>query len=126
VSNAQHAGVGEVTSRRRLKRILLPVSLPLLGACFACGLLAWAPWITPEDAERMAADRFTQAWSGGIDGCGFNCSGCGSTFVRRIPFGMLVEMEYACGMIPADTPEYHERSEVFVSLFGSVFGLNAP
>jgi hypothetical protein len=39
---------------------------------------------------------------------------------------VLVTLEYGCGMLPADTPEYHERTLIFVSSLGTVHGIPKP
>lgn len=90
------------------------------------GLLAWSPWLTRIVAEDRAVTSFNKTWKNIADGCGTYCKGCGALSSQRIPFGILVTMEYGCGMIPEDTPEYHERGTAFVSLFGTVHGLTKP
>jgi hypothetical protein len=90
------------------------------------GLFAWSPWITRKSAERRAVDSFNKAWESVADGCGINCEGCGAVSSRRVLFGVLVTIEYACGMIPADSPEYHRQSSVFVSTFGTAHGFPKP
>jgi hypothetical protein len=89
-------------------------------------LLAWSPWITPRAAERIATQRFEAAWAGVIDGCGFNCDGCGATALDRLPFLQPVQLEFACGLIPADLPEYHVRDVVYISPLGSIHSLDRP
>jgi hypothetical protein len=39
---------------------------------------------------------------------------------------VLVTIEYACGLIPADLPEYHQRATSFISPLGTVHGLPTP
>ena len=85
---------------------------------FALMLLAWAPWLSPEQAGRIAVDQFTSTWQDVADGCGFNCSGCGVKSVAKTWFGYSVTLEFACGLLPADLPEYHQVEEVFVSFIG--------
>jgi hypothetical protein len=87
---------------------------------------AWSPWLTQDSAEFRTVETFNKAWEFVADGCGTNCKGCGVVSSQRIPFGMLVTMEYACGLIPADTPEYHQQATAFVSPFGTVHGLPTP
>ncbi len=100
--------------------------LVLLGALLLLLALTFIPWLRPQQAEIRAEAAFLAVWDGVIDGCGFNCEGCGArTSVRRFG-GYAVELEYACGMLPADLPEYHERAIVFVSDFGTVHGLSRP
>jgi len=89
-------------------------------------VLIWAPWLTQQYAEEKVIDQFNSAWDGVIDGCGFQCNGCGVTGSERTLFGFNVEIEYACGLIPDDTPEYHQVDQIFVSVFGVVTGLDAP
>jgi len=106
----------------KLRRILVVVFL-ILGLGL---VLIWAPWITTRYAEDVVVHSFAESWQGVIDGCGFNCEGCGVVASERVPFGCRVKIEYACGMIPADLPEYHQEASVFVSPFGTVHGLPAP
>lgn len=96
------------------KLIWLGIAIVLLA------LSAWSPWLTPEFAEARAVDSFNRAWLSVIDGCGTNCKGCGAIKSKRSPFGIEVTLEYACGLIPEDTPEYHEQATGFVSAFGTV------
>lgn len=90
------------------------------------GLLAWSPWIDEAYAKERAVAAFERAWLNVADGCGFGCHGCGAIHVSDIPFGKLVRLEYACGMLPADSPEFHQRAEVYVSFIGKVYGLPIP
>jgi len=87
-------------------------------------LFAWSPWITKSYAETKVENVFTSEWEGVMDGCGFNCNGCGITESSRTLFGYSVEIEYACGMLPADTPEYHRQDSIFVSCLGTIHGIN--
>ena len=89
-------------------------------------LLAWAPWITKDYAERTVSQRFISQWQGVADGCGFNCDGCGVKESHRALFGYYVKIEYACGMPPSDFPVPHQTDEVFVSFLGTVHGLQNP
>ncbi len=89
-------------------------------------LLAWSPWLTRSFAEARAVDEFNKNWLYVIDGCGTNCKGCGAVSSRRVPFGMEVALEYGCGLMPEDSPEYHERATGFVSTFGTVHGFPKP
>lgn len=101
-------------------------SSPILIILALIALFAWGPWLTQASAEVRAVDSFTQAWESVADGCGLNCNGCGAISSQRIPFGILVTIEYACGMIPADLPEYHRQVIAFVSPLGTVHGLPKP
>jgi len=103
------------------KRISGPVAAALLTIIFI-----WAPWLTSRFAERQAVDSFNKAWEFVADGCGTNCIGCGAVLSERVLFGVIVTLEYGCGMIPADLPEYHQRTTVFVSALGTVHGISAP
>ncbi|MBN1449436.1 MAG: hypothetical protein JW963_00325 [Anaerolineales bacterium] len=103
------------------RNLLLPfVILALFG------LILWSPWITREAAEQRTEQALLEAWSNVADGCGIDCNGCGAIQSMRVPFGVLVTLEYGCGMLPADSPEYHERTLVFVSAFGAVYGIPKP
>lgn len=108
----------------------IPTSRPWLPAFLAIFLLvllaAASPWLTPEWAAETAAQHFEQGWYQVADGCGFNCEDCGVTDVQRAVFGFRVSIEYACGLIPADLPEYHQNAQGFVSFLGSVHGLPVP
>jgi hypothetical protein len=109
-------------SRASFFRILF-VLIAILGFSV---LLFWAPWITTGYAESAVIRNFEAEWAEVVDGCGFNCEGCGVVGSEHAPFGYRVQIEYACGMLPADLPEYHEQADVFVSLFGTVHELPVP
>ena len=106
----------------------MPRKFPLLAlsALALTILFAWSPWLTPTSAETRAVNMFNRAWEAVADGCGMNCQGCGAISSRRVPFGVLVTLDYACGMIPADLREYHRQSTTFVSPLGTVHGLPTP
>jgi hypothetical protein len=104
--------------RKFLSAVLLAVILIVI--------FAWSPWLTQTSAEARAVNSFNKAWEFVADGCGTTCKGCGTVSSRRVPFGVLVTIEYACGLIPADLPEYHRQSTAFVSAFGTVHGLPHP
>jgi hypothetical protein len=107
---------------RNIVRVLFVVLVILaLGI-----LLIWAPWITSGYAENAVVRNFEEGWQNVVDGCGFNCEGCGVIESERVPFGYRVRIEYACGLLPADLPEYRQQADVFVSLFGTVHDLPAP
>ena len=105
-----------------MRRILL---LPF-GVLAIFGLLLWSPWITQETAEQHTEQALQEAWLNVTDGCGIDCNGCGVIQSQRVPFGVMVTLEYGCGMLPADTPEDHERTVVFVSTVGTVHGIPKP
>ena len=101
-------------------------SSSILVALLLVMLFAWSPWLTQASAEVRAVRAFNNAWEFVVDGCGTNCNGCGVVSSQRLPFGVLVTIEYACGLIPADLPEYHEQTTAFVSPMGTVHGLPTP
>jgi hypothetical protein len=109
----------ELNSRQILVITLLVV-LSLLV------LVLWAPWLDARRAETLAEQRFSQAWQGVADGCGLDCQGCGADQAQRVLAGYLVDLEYACGLLPEDDPVYHQRARVLVSVFGTLHGLPAP
>lgn len=90
------------------------------------GLFAWSPWIDEPYAKERAVAEFERAWLNVADGCGFYCHGCGAIDVGLYPFGKRVTLEYACGMLPSDTPENHQQADVYVSFIGKVYGLPRP
>ena len=104
---------------RKISSVIL-VTMALLVIC------AWSPWLTQASAEARAVDSFNKAWEFVADGCGMNCKGCGAVSSQRVPFGVLVTIDYACGMIPADLPEYHQQTTAFVAALGTVHGLPKP
>ncbi len=106
-----------------MKRKLLLVTIITL-TIFA--LFLWAPWINGAYAKERAVAEFERAWLNVADGCGFACHGCGAAAWKKAPFGADVTLEYACGMIPADSPEYHQQTIVFVSFLGKVYGSPTP
>jgi len=104
---------------KRFSSIVLVALVPIVIA-------AWSPWLTQASAESRAVNSFNKAWEFVADGCGTSCKGCGAVSSQRVPFGALVTIDYACGMIPADVPEYHQQATGFVSGFGTVHGLPTP
>jgi hypothetical protein len=103
-----------------------PVLLFLVIIAAAGVTAAWAPWLTPEEAANIAVRSFENEWRQVVDGCGFNCRGCGAIEAEKVPFGVPVEIEYACGLLPADDPSYHQTAGGFVSFLGTVHGLPSP
>ncbi len=89
-------------------------------------LLLWAPWLSKRVAVRRAEIAFTSAWQGTADGCGFNCQGCGVVDARRVIGGWQVTLDYACGLVPEDATQYHQRDEGYVSGYGFVSGFRKP
>jgi len=95
-------------------------------AILLIALLAWSPWLTESFAKARAVDSFNNSWTTVIDGCGTNCKGCGAVKAQRILFGVKVTLEYGCGLMPEDTPQYHEQATGFVSALGTVHGFPSP
>ena len=81
-------------------------------------LFAWSPWITKDYSENISSKKFVQKWDGVIDGCGFNCSGCGIKDSHRTLFGYIVKIEYSCGL-----KEYNVIKDLYISPLGKVYGL---
>ncbi len=100
------------------------IGLGLLILLACAPALYWAPWLSADAAQQRAEASFTSGWTGVVDGCGINCQGCGSVGAEHVPFGWRVELEYACGLLPADLPEHHRRTVLFVSAFGTVHRVN--
>jgi len=101
-------------------------SLGIFVTVILIALFAWSPWLTQSFAKARAVDSFNKTWESVIDGCGTNCKECGAVQSERVPFGMKVTLEYGCGLMPEDTPEYHERATGFVSTLGTVHGFPKP
>ena len=95
-------------------------------ALLVIALFVWSPWIHEAYAKERAVALFERTWLNVADGCGFGCHGCGAAAWKRVPFGAQVTLEYACGTLPADSPEYHQQIDVFVSFLGKVYGLPTP
>ena len=83
-------------------------------------LSAWSPWITKNYAERSVYQGFISEQQGIVDGCGFNCAGCGVKSSKKILFGYSVQIEYACGFSITDLPGLHRRLYAFVSPIGTI------
>jgi hypothetical protein len=73
-------------------------------------------------AEFWARTALQLSQIGTIDGCGFDCQGCGAMATQKTLLGYSVQLEYACGSLPYDDPKYHQRRTVFVSFLGTVHG----
>jgi threonine/homoserine efflux transporter RhtA len=106
--------------------MLRKYSFVILIALILIVISAWSPWLTPASAEARAVDSFNTSWQSVADGCGINCKGCGAVASQRVPFGVRVTIEFACGLIPADSREYHRQATAFVSALGTVHGLPKP
>ena len=130
VEKGMDSGQGTVISDqgKRGRRAILAkrILLYLLIGVVLVGGAAWAPWITRDFAAQRAGEAFTGAWQGVMDGCGLQCKGCGVKEPVKVWFGYWVPLVYACGLLPADTPEYHLTRSVFVSFLGTVHGLDKP
>jgi hypothetical protein len=98
----------------------------MIIALVVISLFLWSPWINGQYAKERAVTEFERAWLNVADGCGFACHGCGAMASKKVPFGMQVTLEYACGMLPADSPENHQQASVYVSSLGKVYGLPTP
>jgi hypothetical protein len=98
----------------------------LLIIAAAAVAAVWAPWLTPEEAGNLAVRSFETKWHQVVDGCGFNCRGCGVIAAEKVPFGVQVEIEYACGLLPTDDPSFHQTAGGFVSFLRTVHGLPSP
>ncbi len=72
-----------------------------------------------ELAEKRVLDDFNARWYGVLDGCGFNCPGCGIREAKKSPFGCEVTILYRCGMKERETIPCWEN-KVFVSPLGTV------
>lgn len=106
-------------------RVLGVVSLILILVLSTATLYA-SPWITDGFAVSRAVESFAKEWDGVSDGCGFNCKGCGVRTTWKVPFGRQVRIVYACGLLPYDSPEFHNEREIFVSFVGTVHGIPGP
>jgi hypothetical protein len=87
-------------------------------------ICAWSPWITQENAPRLAETQFTQAWAGVVDGCGISGPYLGAMEFRKVPFGAFVGVNYQCGLVMPDEPAL--RTDIYVSFFGIAFGYPRP
>lgn len=85
----------------------------LIIVLFLLILIAWSPWQLKESAESAVRGVFESEQAGIIDGCGFNCDGCGIESSQKIPFGYLVNIKYKCGM-----KNYFRGEKRFVTPFG--------
>jgi len=108
-----------------VKKLVLAILAFLAIAALAISFV-WSPWLTEDFAKNRAEAAFLDSWAQTTDGCGFHCQACGAREAHRTRFGFLVTIEYACGLIPADLPEYHQLATGFVSLIGTVHGFPSP
>jgi len=102
------------------------LSLIAIITLVVIAIFAWSPWISGTYAKKRAVSEFERTWLSVADGCGFACHGCGAADVKWAPFGARVTLEYACGMLPADSSDSHQQADVFVSFLGKVYGLPSP
>lgn len=82
-------------------------------------ILAWSPWITKDYAEKAVLKTFEKMNEEIVDGCGFNCDGCGIKESNKMVFGYKAIAEYNCGLISANSKNL--KASAFVSLFGNVY-----
>ncbi|RXT06569.1 hypothetical protein [Ammoniphilus sp. CFH 90114] len=79
-----------------------------------------SPWLTPSTINSIVASAIESSQEDMVDGCGMDCNGCGVKKVEKVAFGSIAKIEFACGLIPEDLPEYHEEARVFISFLGTV------
>ena len=90
--------------------------------CFSIVLmLVWSPWLTSTQATHLVNTAFDRKWHGIADGCSLGKAGIQS--VRRVALGYTATIEYACGMLPSNSPEFYRRATVYVSPLATVHGL---
>jgi len=90
----------------------------ILGVILTVIILAWAPWITKSNAEKIVINNFEAKWNGVMDGCGFNCDGCGVQESHKTLFGYTVTIKYGCGMLIVGNPS-GSVDKIFVSFLGT-------
>ena len=96
------------------------IALRIIFVVASIILFAFSPWITKDIAENRAIRAFQNDQKDIVDGCGFNCDGCGVVTSEKVLFGYHVQIEYACGLISKDIRENHQLKNVFVSFLGTV------
>jgi hypothetical protein len=77
-------------------------------------VFAWSPWLNRDIAKQRASDYLQAKWGGVMDGCSLN----GIVGANRIPFGFLVNIDYGCGFVRADSPSGRNQGKVYISSFG--------
>ena len=108
-----------------IRRALVPKVAIVVGLLLITLVLLGAPWMTPRVAAHVVTRAFRTAWDGVPDGCSLVPPGVHA--VRRGPVaGYTVTIVYACGMAPSNSPEFHRRTEVYVSPLATVHGLPRP
>jgi hypothetical protein len=103
-----------------IRKFLITLALSLMLSALA----AWSPWVTPWFAEQTGIVQFNLKWMNVIDGCGFNCEGCGATGYRKAAFGAHVTLQYGCGLIYPGEPL--KSSDIFISFLGTAHGIPKP
>ena len=60
--------------------------LPLVTALFlvAMFLALFSPWLTPPTVEKIVFNAVVDSQKNVIDGCGFNCKGCGVKILDKV------------------------------------------
>ena len=91
------------------------LKLSIIGFLIILVLLSWSPWITKTYAEKKVIEAFEESQKGIVDGCGFNCEGCGIADSNKMLFGYKVNIKFKCGM-----KNYFRVHAKFVSFIGSV------
>lgn len=91
------------------------INIIITGLIVLLALLAWSPWITKTYAEKKVVEAFEESQKGVVDGCGFNCEGCGVTNSNKMPFGYKVNIKFKCSM-----KDYFREDTKFLSFIGTV------
>ena len=92
------------------------ITIVIIGFLILLVLLAWSPWITKTYAEKKVIEAFEESQKGIVDGCGFNCEGCGIANSNKMLFGYKVNIKFKCGM-----KNYFREDTKFVSFIGNVY-----
>jgi len=95
----------------------------LIGILLLIFLAAWSPWITKSYAENKTVKAFEDGQKGIVDGCGFNCTGCGIVSSNKVIFGYSVVIEYGCGFKILQDEDLNGKTTIFVSFIGTVHNL---
>jgi len=102
----------------RNKLLTIIIYIALIGLC------AWSPWLTRETASRLAENQFNNAWNGVMDGCGTAGNSLGAKEFNKVPFGVVVSLDYQCGLVMPNEPPLH--TTVYMSFLGIAFGYPRP
>ena len=82
-------------------------------------LFAWSPWMTEGTVDVLIREKFQSEWYGVMDGCSLK----EIKETQRSFFGFKSFITYECGMgIYFGEKSELEWHNVFVSLFGTVYG----